>query len=322
MAQWVSFDDVKNQVSMRDVLTHYGLMEGTQEKASKHGIELRLKCPFHEDKTPSLSMNAESGKFHCFGCHAKGGDIVDFVVAKEGITGSDRTKNRRQAALLIQDWFGVTSDATPTPHPAAAAETSAPVEDVTPPEESDGPINPPLEFAFKHLDTRHAYLTQDRGLKEATIDFFGLGHHAGKGIMHNRICIPIHDTQGHLVAYAGRWPADTGWPEGAQKYLLPPGLRKSYLLFNLHRAREHATEGLIVVEGFFTVFEFWQRGRKNVVALMGSTMSAEQERLIVETVGPKGRVLIALDNDDAGRRGSEDAVKRLSSKVFVREMTL
>ena len=94
------------------------------------------------------------------------------------------------------------------------------------------------------------------------------------------------------------------------------------VLFNLHRAREYATEGLIVVEGFFTVFEFWQRRRRNVVALMGSSMSAEQERLIVETVGKKGRVLLALDNDAAGRTGSADALKRLSSQVFVREMAL
>jgi DNA primase len=324
MAQnWVSFDEVKSRVSMQDVLAHYALMEGTQEKPSKHGLELRLRCPFHEDKTPSFSINAETGKFHCFGCHAKGGDIFDFVVAKEQISVGDRTKSRRQAALLLQDWFGVVAEATPAPEKSAAAETSAPIEDVTPaPEEPEGPINPPLEWTFKHLNNRHSYLTQDRGLKDITIDFFGLGHHVGKGIMHNRICIPIHDEHGQLVSYAGRWPADSGWPEKSQKYQLAPGFRKSRVLFNLHRAREHAAEGLIVVEGFFAVFEFWQRGRKNVVALMGSSMSTEQERLIVETVGPKGRVLLALDDDEAGRRGSDDAVKRLSSQVFVREMAL
>jgi DNA primase len=244
------------------------------------------------------------------------------VVAKEGIVASDRTKSRRQAALLIKDWFGIESGDTPALQTPAAAENPVPVEDVTPAHEATAePVNPPLKFIFKHLDTRHPYL-KDRGLTEATIDFFGLGHHAGKGIMHNRICIPIHNEQGELIAYAGRWPADEGWPERTDKYQLPPGLKKSRVLFNLHRAREHATEGLIVVEGFFTVFEFFQRGRKNVVALMGSSLSKEQERLIVETVGPKGRVLLALDNDEAGRKGSEDAVNRLSSQVFVREMAL
>jgi DNA primase len=323
MAHWVSFDDIKTQVSMKDVLAHYGLMQGTQEKPSKHGIELRLHCPFHEDSTPSLSIHAETGKFNCFGCHAKGGDIFDFVVSKEGIAGSDRTKNRRQAALLIRDWFSVGQEATPTSEKSPAAETSTPVEDVTPPPETtEEGVNQPLKFTFKYLDTRHQYLVQDRALREATIDFFGLGHHAGKGMMQNRVVIPIHNEQGELVAYAGRWPADAGWPEGSQKYALPPGFRKSLVLFNLNRAREHATDGLIVVEGFFTVFEFWQRGRKNVVALMGSSMSKDQERLIVQTVGPKGRVLLALDNDEAGRKGSDDAVNRLRSQVFVREMAL
>ena len=79
MAQWVSFDELKNRVSFKEVLTHYALMQGTMEKPTKRGMELRLRCPFHEDKTPSLSINAETGKYHCFGCHAKGGDIIDFV---------------------------------------------------------------------------------------------------------------------------------------------------------------------------------------------------------------------------------------------------
>jgi hypothetical protein len=64
MAQHVRFDEVKSRVSMKEVLAHYDLMDGTTEKAGKHGMELRLHCPFHEDKTPSLSINAETGKFH------------------------------------------------------------------------------------------------------------------------------------------------------------------------------------------------------------------------------------------------------------------
>ena len=54
---------------------------------------------------------------------------------------------------------------------------------------------------------------------------------------------------------------------------------------------------------------------------MDFTLTSEQ-RLIVETVGPKGKVLLALDNDAAGRKGSVDALSRLSSQVFVREMAL
>ena len=182
-------------------------------------------------------------------------------------------------------------------------------------------VNAPLQFTFRHLDPTHPYLAE-RGLTEETIATFGLGYHAGRGIMHGRIVIPIHNAAGELIAYAGRWPGNAGWPEGEDKYKLPPGFHKSLVLFNLHRAREHAVDGLIVVEGYFDTMDFWQRGRKNVVALMGSSMSAEQERLIVETVGPRGRVLLAFDPDEAGRKGMEDAAARLVSQVFVRTVTL
>jgi DNA primase len=247
MAQnWVSFEEVKSRVSMTDVLTHYGLMQGTQEKPSKHGIELRLHCPFHEDSTPSLSINAETGKFHCFGCHAKGGDIFDFVVAKEGISAGDRTKSRRKAALHIQDWSGGAPAATAAAQPPAAADTAPPGEDVTPAEEPEEGSNPPLKFTFKHLDNRHPYLTQDRGLKEATIDFFGLGLHAGKGIMQGRAVIPIHNEQGELVAYAGRSIGEA--PAGEGKYRFPPNFKKSLVLFNLHRAGTHLRRDTVILQ--------------------------------------------------------------------------
>jgi hypothetical protein len=101
MAQWVNFDEVKSQVSIKDVLVHYSLMQGSTEKPTKRGMELRLRCPFHEDKTPSLSINVDTGRFHCFGCKAKGGDILDFVVTKEAIAAGDRTQNRRRAVHLL-----------------------------------------------------------------------------------------------------------------------------------------------------------------------------------------------------------------------------
>jgi DNA primase len=55
---------------------------------------------------------------------------------------------------------------------------------------------------------------------------------------------------------------------------------------------------------------------------MGSSISVEQERLIVETVGSRGRVLLAFDSDDAGRRGMKDAAERLAPQVFVRTVEL
>jgi len=65
-----------------------------------------------------------------------------------------------------------------------------------------------------------------------------------------------------------------------------------------------------------------QKGRRNVVAVMGNYVSKEQEQLIVGAVGSKGRVLIAFDDDEAGRAGTADAATRLVSHVFLRTVAL
>jgi len=74
------------------------------------------------------------------------------------------------------------------------------------------------------------------------------------------------------VGYAGR-AVDDRLAEEKGKYRLPDGFKKSAVLFHLHRAKEHAGRGLIVVEGFFDCFKVHQAGFPNVVALMGSALS-------------------------------------------------
>jgi DNA primase len=176
-------------------------------------------------------------------------------------------------------------------------------------------LNAPLKFALKSLDPDHAYL-KERGFAPETIAAFGVGMCTGRGIMAGRIAIPIHNEHGELVAYAGRWPGNP--PEGAGKYKLPTGFHKSLVVYNLHRAQEVAKKsGLIVVEGFFDAMRVWQAGFPNVVALMGSSMSEAQEELIVNAVGPHGLVALMLDEDEAGWKGSEEALARLSSRVYV-----
>jgi DNA primase len=292
-----------------------------------------LLCPFHEESKPSFCFNI-NGKFYCFGCHTRGSDILNFVRLKENCE-TDRNKGRRQAAILITERFGLNTDPPPRQSQpngkvshivdAGSVDESIeqqPAKEEVPdsPKDDEAPINPPLKFELKNLDADHPYL-YERGLTKETIATFGLGF-CSKGMQANRIAIPIHNEHGQLVAYAGRWSGDDGWPEDEDKYKLPKGFVKSHTLYNLHRAREHASEGLIVVEGFFTVFELWQKGRRNTVAVMGSSVSSEQERLIVDTVGARGRVLLAFDADDAGRCGMKDAAERLAPKVFVRTVEL
>jgi DNA primase len=220
-----------------------------------------------------------------------------------------------QPTLPIPTLVRALTPETPT---AAARETIAAAPSVT--EAPQAKVNPPLKFALKSLDPDHPYLAE-RGFTSETVARFGVGLCTGKGIMAGRIAIPIHNEHGELVAYAGRWPGIP--PEGEGKYKLPTGFHKSLVVFNLHRARDFAKDsGLIVVEGFFDCMKVAQAGFPNVVALMGSAMTEAQEELIAAAVGPQGSVALMLDEDDAGWKGREDALSRLSSRVYVKVIGL
>lgn len=290
-AEWVDFEEIKATIAMKDVLDHYGLAEGLKQK----GDELVGFCPIHDKKhynENAFSANTEKQVWHCFAC-GRGGNILDFVAEME-------ETNIREAALLIKHWFQV------------GAERQLAREEEGPPERKEE-ANPPLTFQLK-LDPSHPYL-EERGLEEETIKEFGLGY-CSRGIMKGRIAIPIHNEREELVAYAGRWAGDL--PEGEPKYKLPPRFKKHLVLFNLNRAEESAGKGLILVEGFFDVFELWQEGKRNAVALMGTALSEEQEELLLKTLGPDGKLTLQMDPDEAGRKAQKEITAKLIGKLFIK----
>jgi len=307
-SEWVDFRKVKERVRMEDILGHYGLLKGLKRKEN----ELVGFCPIHDGKRQNkgcFCANTTKNMWHCFSCGA-GGNVLDFVSLMEGV-------DIRQAGLLIQKWFGIVSgEDRKLAKEKEEVERPKRKEKKAEPEEA---ANPPLTFELKTLDSKHAYL-KERGLKKETIKEFGLGY-CKRGLMERRVVIPIHNEKGELIAYAGRYPGDP--PAGELKYKLPPKFKKSLIVFNLNRVKDKAkNEGLILVEGFFDVFNLWQAGCKNVVALMGTSMSDEQEKLIVETVGEKGKVALMFDSSEAGKSGSQDALNRLVSQVYVKLIKL
>jgi DNA primase len=172
-----------------------------------------------------------------------------------------------------------------------------------------------LKFRLEKLEREHPYLTE-RGLTLETIVDFGAGFCA-KGTMADRIAIPIHNPQGEVVAYAGRFPGEPS--EDRPKYKLPTGFRKSLELFNIDRAvKEPGHLPLVIVEGFFDCMTLHQNGCRKVVALMGSSMSAAQEELIRRHTNQTIHVIVMLDEDDAGRTGRDDIAARLAKFVFVK----
>jgi DNA primase len=200
--------------------------------------------------------------------------------------------------------------ASPRPAQAPTLKSSAP-KAVEPKESAP---NKPLGFTLK-LVSPHPYFAEC-GLTPETVAEFGLGY-CDKGVMSGRIAIPIHNIEGKLVGYAGRWPGEP--PEERPKYRLPDGFKKASEVYRLAQAlREPEEFPLIIVEGFFDVMKLWQLGIRKTVALMGSSMSAGQEQLICRAVKPDGTIIIMFDEDDAGRTGREAVLCRLATKAFVR----
>ena len=308
MSGAVDFNTIKQQVDMERLLDFYGLLAGMRSSASG----LRGCCPFHDDSDPSFTTTPSQQGFHCFGCGVKG-NVITFVRLKETISTGDVDEDDREAARRIQTWFGlgrVHQDgsrprqlATPTQAKSEQSEQTAPGQPLS---------NPPLAFQLDHLDQAHPYLAS-RGLSPETVRQFGIGYYPRRGSMKGRVVIPIHNAQGQLVAYVGRWPEETS-PEGEPKYKLPRGFHKSLELFNLHRVSTEAKR-VVLVEGYWSVFHLHQAGFSEVVALMGSTLSEIQCCQLGDRFD---RVQVFMDGDRAGRAASETIVAQLAPHVWVK----
>ncbi len=98
---------------------------------------------------------------------------------------------------------------------------------------------------------------------------------------------------------------------GRPSYKVPAGFRKALELFNLHRAAATATKAVVLVEGYFDCMRVHQAGFPCVVALMGSSLSAAQERALLHQFE---RVILMLDGDAAGRAATQAIAARLSRR--------
>jgi DNA primase len=315
-SSFIDFKAVKAAITMEQVLQHYGLFD----QFKKSGDSLSGACPIHKGSNPTqFRVSLSKNLWNCFSECKSGGNSLDFIAKMENVT-------IHAAAVKAIDWLGLDPEAMTTSSKEAnkeSAETPAketgpkrktPPAPAAPAPEKDAP-NKPLGFRLEKLDRAHPYLAE-RGLTPETIVEFGLGYCA-KGMMAERIAIPINNVEAKVVAYAGRIP---GEPAGdIAKYKLPQGFRKSLELFNIDRAiKEPVDMPLVIVEGFFDCMKLHQSGCRKVVALMGSTMSATQEELIRAHTNGETRVIVMLDEDEAGRAGREDIVVRLARFVFVK----
>lgn len=318
-SQFVDFKAVKAAITMEQVLDHYELLS----KFKRSGDSLSGPCPIHKGSSPTqFRVSISKNIWNCFSECKHGGNTLDFIARMENVS-------VHAAALKAIEWFHLDLDAVRAESDAhAESETKTPKRAVTAPRKPEttksaspaesGTPNKPLQFRLDKLVREHPYLTE-RGLTQETIIDFGIGYCA-KGMMAERIAIPIHNAEGQVVAYAGRFPGEPA--DDIPKYKLPQGFRKSLELFNIDQAiKESPDNPLVIVEGFFGCMKLHQYGCRKVVALMGSTLSTTQEEIIRKHTSNRSQIVIMLDEDEAGRAGREDIAVRLSRFAFVKVHT-
>ena len=285
-------------------------------------------CPFHDEKTPSFSVNTQKGFYHCFGCGVSG-DAIRFLMDYDNL-----------------------------PFPEAV-ERLAEYNGLDVPYEDDGRQSDPQEkdrydlglecladaAAYFHeafySDSGKAardYLRQ-RNLKKATVDTFQLGYappgnallaHLGSkyplqllqdvGLVgvkddhhydwfRERVIFPIHNHKGKVIAFGAR-----AMGEAQPKYLNSPEttwFNKRYELYGLHQAMQTRERTLLVTEGYMDVIKLWQHGIKNAVAALGTAIG---EPHISQLKKRAEKIYFSFDGDTAGQKAARKALEAVFSQ--------
>ncbi len=334
---WVDYKEVKKKVSMSMVLNRYEILDSFKE--TKEGV--RGACPIHHGtNSKSFSVSFEKNAWQCFGDCKAGGNVLDFVAKMEDT-------DLRGSALLIQSWFpqffvvakeeqenktnkttekshGETKKTTEENNGAGHDEKSE--DQAGAGSEEKAVPNQPLGFKLNCLESVHPFF-EERGIKPETIKTFGLGFCIGGKFINDRIAIPIHNEKGELIAYCGR--AVDPEQEEESKYKLPPAdgkkpFYKSLLLYNLHQIPKEKPV-LVLVESFISVWWLTQNKIPCVVSPMGSSLSEEQEDLILNHLRPHGRkarVIFMFDPDESGEICTQKSFLRLGKELYCRYVDL
>jgi len=373
--EWISRDAVLAHLDMVAVLDHYQLIKGN---AHAGNTSFRIHCPFHEDDRPSCSINTESKVFNCFACGEQG-NVFDLIAGLEGfdpksefrrvletaiaIIGHNPTPKRgtRKQEVKKEDQDkppAYTDPGKPAKSKLSKKKTKAKKRSKVKSRVNDKSLglepNRVLEgpaFPLK-LSLDNPWLKQrldQLGVSQEAASRFGIGYETrSNALMAGRVCFPVHNRNGELVAYSGRWAGDPNEDgvfiddkgQDQPKYKLPKGFQKQLELFNLHRVAHQfeedqpITRTLVLVEGFWSCLRlsllnpFPSSGTSSeqgplgtpCIALMGKTLSRAQIRLLEDL--QIDQIMLMLDGDEPGRSASEALVQDLSSRFYVRNADL
>lgn len=315
-------DDLLNRTDILEVVEPHVRLK----RSGRNHLGL---CPFHQEKTPSFSVNAEKQFYYCFGCGA-GGNALSFLMNLENLEFPEAVEQlaRRQGLEIPRQQ---------TPGQRREEDSRRQLLDL---------MREAADFYRQEL-RRHPqrqravdYLRQ-RGLDGQTAKTFGIGFappgwrnlcdrlgtsaerirqlEAAGLIIHpdrggrpydrfrDRIVFPILDVRGRVIAFGGRVLNDEDKP----KYLNSPEtelFHKHRELYGLHQARGSASEGsaFLVVEGYMDVVALHQQGITSSVATLGTATSRQH----LERLFRRGNeVVFCFDGDTAGERAAQRALE-------------
>jgi DNA primase len=322
--KWIDFKELRERLDPAAVLAAYKV------KVKVKGDQAQGYCPLpthkaHEGrpKSPSFSVNLRRGIFNCFSCSASG-NLLDLVCLLKGMN-PENSADIRKTALLLDERFPASNAGQTSPPPASQKGNAGQKPDAG--SERKIVVNAPLDFELKNIDPNHPYLL-NRGFLREIIKNFGLGF-CSKGLMKDRVVIPLRDHDGNLVGYAGRVVDDMLINDENPRYRFPSGrekngvyydFRKSLFLYNgcQFESDEPDMESVVVCESFTAVWWLTQWGFPRVVSIMGASCSPEQGELIAKIVVPNGLVTILTDGDEAGERCAHSIFSEVGSYRKVR----
>ncbi|PHQ71941.1 MAG: DNA primase [Sneathiella sp.] len=313
-------EEIRSRVSLADLI-------GRRTKLTKKGREHSGLCPFHNEKTPSFTVNEEKGFYHCFGCGANG-DLIEFVMQTEGVgfpeaierlagiaglampieRPEDREQQKRAATLheameLAAKWF---SSQLAAPSGTGARQY------LERRQVSSEAID---TFRLGHASSSRTALKEAliaRGVTEATLIEGGLVIKPDDGRdsydrFRDRLIFPISDRRGRVIAFGGRALGDA-----PAKYLNSPEtplFHKGHVLYNMASARQKAFDAgnIIVAEGYMDVIALSEAGFSQSVAPLGTAITEDQLKILWHMAAEP---IMCLDGDEAGWRAALRAAER------------
>jgi DNA primase len=309
-----SIDRLRDAVDMVDLV-------GAKTDLRRVGSRWTGLCPFHDERTPSFSVNAEEKLFYCFGCQAKG-DAIGFVEQAEGL-------DFRDAVEMLAERYGVQLEReNDDPRAEERRRRRARFHALL-----DRAARFYSTYLFESTEARAAreYLS-GRGLSDEILREFRIGYSPsawdrmimgaqqggfrpdeliGAGLaqrgrqdglydrFRGRIMFPLADRRGQVLGFGARAMGEGRGP----KYLNTSEndiFHKGRQLFGIHLAHGPATKSgrIVVVEGYTDVLALHQAGIRDSVAIMGTALTPEQMKRLADTAAV---VVLALDADRSGQ---------------------